>query len=69
METVTVSSKYQVVIPSRLRESMKIQAGQKMLMIEYDGRLEMIPIIPIRDAYGMFLGLDTTVERDSEERV
>ena len=43
MQTVTVSPKYQVVIPKAVRESLQLRPGQKMQVIEYDGRIEFIP--------------------------
>ncbi len=69
METVTVSSKYQIVIPSRLRESMNIKAGQKIMMVEYDGRIEMILVPSVEDARGMFRGIGTNIERERKDRV
>ena len=55
METVTVSPKYQVVIPSRVRELLGVKPGQKVKVILYDNRIEMIPVKPIREAYGAIL--------------
>ena len=64
METVTVSPKYQVVIPSRVRELLGVQPGQKVKVILYDNRIEMIPVRPIREARGFLKGLDTSLERE-----
>jgi len=66
METVTVSPKYQVVIPSRVRELLGVQPGQKVKVILYDNRIEMIPIRPIREARGFLKGIDTSVEREPD---
>ena len=55
METATVSTKYQVVIPSAIRKRINVQPGQKMRVILYDNRIELIPIKPIEEAWG-FLG-------------
>jgi len=49
MQAVTVSPKFQVVIPRPVRDSMHLRAGQKMQVIEYDGRIEMIPQKDIKD--------------------
>jgi AbrB family looped-hinge helix DNA binding protein len=67
METVTVSPKYQVVIPSRVRELLGVQPGQKVKVILYDNRIEMIPIRPIREARGFLKGIDTSVEREPDQ--
>ena len=66
METVTVSPKYQVVIPSRVRELLGVEPGQKVKVILYDNRIEMIPVRPIREARGFLKGLDTSVERETD---
>ena len=66
METVTVSPKYQVVIPSRIRESLGVQPGQKVKVILYDNRIEMIPVRPIREARGFLKGIDTQVDREPD---
>ena len=68
METVTISPKFQVVIPKAIRESLGLRPGQKVQAIEYKNRIELIPLRPIKEARGMFRGIDTTVERD-EDRV
>ena len=64
MDTVTVSSKYQVVIPSAIRKSLGVEPGQKVQVILYDNRIEMIPIKPIEETRGFLKGIDTTVERE-----
>ena len=61
METVTVSPKYQVVIPSSIRNLMGVKPGQKVKMILYDNRIEMIPVRPIAEARGFLRGIDTTI--------
>jgi AbrB family looped-hinge helix DNA binding protein len=66
METVTVSPKYQVVIPSRVRELLGVEPGQKVKVILYDNRIEMIPVRPIREARGFLEGIDTSVEREPD---
>lgn len=66
METVTVSPKYQVVIPSRVRELLGVEPGQKVKVIPYDNRIEMIPVKPIREARGFLQGIDTLVEREPD---
>lgn len=66
MATVTVSPKYQVVIPKRLREALKIRPGQRIQILEYDGRLEFIPLKSIKSLRGSLKGMDTTIERDAD---
>jgi AbrB family looped-hinge helix DNA binding protein len=66
METVTVSPKYQVVIPSRVRKSLGVEPGQKIKVILYDNRIEMIPVRPIRETRGFLQDIDTTVDREPD---
>jgi AbrB family looped-hinge helix DNA binding protein len=66
MNTVTVSPKYQVVIPKDVRESMHIRPGQKVRVFVYDDRIELVPIRKMREMKGFLGGLDTTVLRDKD---
>jgi len=66
METVTISPKFQVVIPSAIRKSLSVEPGQKIKVILYDNRIELIPLKPILEARGFLKGIDTTVEREPD---
>jgi AbrB family looped-hinge helix DNA binding protein len=66
METVKVSPKFQVVIPQSVRESMKIRAGERMHVIEYDNRIELIPVRHLKNLRGFAKGIDTSVPRDPD---
>ncbi|MGD8892781.1 MAG: AbrB/MazE/SpoVT family DNA-binding domain-containing protein [Desulfobacterales bacterium] len=68
MQIVTVSPKYQVVIPKAVRESLQLRPGQKMQVIEYDGRIEFIPERNINELRGFLKGINTEFERE-EDRV
>ena len=68
MTIVTVSARYQVVIPRDVRERLKLQPGQKMEALPFSGRVELIPLGPIEDARGFVRGIDCSVPRD-EDRV
>jgi len=66
MTTITVSPKFQVVIPLEIREAMGIRPGQKVQAIQYQDRIELIPLRPMRKARGLLRGIDTTVPRDDD---
>ena len=66
MTTVTVSPKFQVVIPREIREALGIQPGQKVQVIQYQNRIEFIPVRPIEQMRGFLKGIDTTVEREQD---
>ena len=66
MNTVTVSPKFQVVIPKEIREAMKIKSGQKIQMITYGDRIELIPIKPMKEMRGFLKRINTDIARDSD---
>lgn len=66
MHTVTISPKYQVVIPKEIREALGLRPGQRMRVMEYDGRLELIPDRDISELKGFLRGIDTRVEREDD---
>ena len=66
METVMVSPKFQVVIPRAIRESLSLRPGQKVQVILYQNRIELIPVKPIKKMRGFLKGIDTTIERESD---
>lgn len=66
MEVVTVSPKYQVVIPLSVRQSLGIKPGYKIQVILYENRIELIPLQPIKKMRGFLKGIDTTIERDAD---
>jgi len=68
MQTVIVSPKYQVVIPKSVREALHLRPGQKMLVVEYDGRIELIPERDIKELRGFLKGINTEFKRE-EDRV
>jgi AbrB family looped-hinge helix DNA binding protein len=68
MQTVTVSPKYQVVIPKEIRDTLRLRPGHKMRVIEYDGRIEMIPDRDISELRGFLRGIDARIERE-EDRI
>jgi AbrB family looped-hinge helix DNA binding protein len=69
MNTVTVSPKFQIVIPQQVRQMLGVVAGQKMTVLAYDNRIVLIPARPIQEARGSLKGIDTHVERDEDDRV
>ena len=66
METVTVSPKFQVVIPKEIREALKLAPGQKIQALLYENRIELIPVRPIKKMRGFLKGIDTTIDRDTD---
>ncbi len=69
MDTVTVSPKYQIVIPLAVRERANIRAGEQLQVISFDDRIELIPVRPMRSMRGFLKGLDAQFNRDEEDRI
>ncbi len=68
MQIVTVSPKFQVVIPKKVRQSLRLRPGQKMQVLEYDGRIEFIPERDITELRGFLKGINTEFKRE-EDRI
>ena len=66
METVTISPKFQVVIPKAIRERLRLSPGQKVKAMLYGDRIELIPIQSARRLRGFLRGIDTTVPRERD---
>jgi AbrB family looped-hinge helix DNA binding protein len=62
MDTVIVSSDFQIEIPRAARESLGIQPGQKIQVLLYNNRIEFIPVKPISQMRGFLEGIDTTID-------
>ena len=66
METVTISPKFQVVIPQKIRESMGLRVGEKVHMLSFQNRIELIPVRDVRALRGYLKGIDTSFVRDAD---
>jgi AbrB family looped-hinge helix DNA binding protein len=69
MDTVTVSPKYQVVIPVKVREGAHIRVGDKMAVIVKHGILHYVPVRPFAQTKGMIPGLNSKDLRDKRDRM
>jgi AbrB family looped-hinge helix DNA binding protein len=69
MDTVTISSKYQMVIPRSIRKKWNVKPGQKVRLIVYGNRLEVVPVRNIKEARGFLRGMGSDIEREEEDRV
>lgn len=66
MTIVTVSPKFQVVIPREIRETLRLHAGQKVHAFAYANRVEFIPVQSAKEMRGFLKGMDTHVDRDDD---
>ena len=66
MGKVTISPKFQVVIPKEIREKLGLLPGQRVEAIAYEDRIELIPLRPIRQMRGFLKGIDTSIKREAD---
>ncbi len=66
METVTLSPKFQVVIPQKIREAMGLRTGEKFRMLQHRDRIELIPVRSARQLRGCLKGINTHLEREGD---
>ncbi len=66
METLTISPKFQVVIPKAIREILKLKPSQKVRAIVYHNRIELIPVRPLKEMRGFLRGIDTQIDREDD---
>jgi AbrB family looped-hinge helix DNA binding protein len=66
METITISPKYQIVIPRMVREALGIKPGQKVQVLQYQNRIEFIPLKNMKEMRGFLKGINTTIDREKD---
>ncbi len=69
MTQTTVSSKYQVVIPKKVRERMQLKPGQKLSVITKGGIIYLVPLLELDELRGIAAGADTSNLREKVDRV
>lgn len=66
METIKISPKYQVVIPRNVRETMNLKPGTRLQVVQFEDRIELIPLRSAKSLRGSLPGLDTRVPREDD---
>jgi AbrB family looped-hinge helix DNA binding protein len=66
MNTVTISPKFQVVIPQEVREELGLPPGQRVQAIAHEGRIEFVLLHPLSEMRGYVRGMDTELDRDED---
>ena len=66
MSTVTISPKFQVVIPKDIREILRLRSGQRVEILPHENRIELVPIKPLKHLRGFLKGIRTDVPRERD---
>lgn len=66
MQVATLSPKFQVVIPRKVRQTLDLQPGQKLQVVAYNNRIELIPVRAMAEARGFLAGVETTIQREPD---
>ena len=69
MSQVTVSPKFQVVIPEAVRTKLNIQVGEKLQVFAFDNRVELVRLRPMSQMRGFLKGLDPSFKREKKDRL
>lgn len=69
MEAVTVSSKYQIVIPQSVRHNLRIKPGRRLVVIEKEGHIHLVPVGPISASRGIAKGVSSEGLREKKDRI
>lgn len=68
-EIVTISPKFQIVLPRTMREMLGLEAGRKMVAIEKGGQITLVPVVNIKEMKGAFRGISMEGLREDEDRI
>lgn len=66
MDYVTLSSKYQMVIPKSVREQLVLEPGQRFTVSVHDDRIELVPVREMKTMRGFLKGIRTDVPREAD---
>jgi len=69
MAAVTVSPKYQIVIPKEIREAYKIKPGQKWAWVDFGGSIRLVRVRPIKEMRGMCKGMPNDFDREPDREL
>jgi AbrB family looped-hinge helix DNA binding protein len=69
MPRVTISPKFQIVIPREIRQRLRLRPGQQMTLLERDGIITAIPDLPLEKFRGILKGMSRTELREKRERI
>ncbi len=69
MAQITISSKFQIVIPKEVREKLKLTPKQRLQVVEKGGIITLIPEIPMKSLKGLLKGMKTNGLREKSDRL
>ena len=69
MQQVKVSPKFQVVVPKSVRESLGIRPDQRLQVVPYGDRIELVPVRGIGEMRGFLAGMEPRFEREPDREL
>jgi AbrB family looped-hinge helix DNA binding protein len=69
MTRVTVSSKYQVVIPKEVRRQVPLHMGQKLAVVVKEGAITLLPDRSLASFRGFLKGMKVAAVREKRDRL
>ncbi len=69
METVILSSKYQLVIPRGTRERLRLRPGMPITILDKGGVIFLVPERPFRAHRGIVRGVRVKGLREKKDRL
>jgi AbrB family looped-hinge helix DNA binding protein len=61
MQAVTISPKYQIAIPKKIREKHNIKPGERFILMSIGDRIEMVPEKKMKDLQGVLPGMNRAI--------
>jgi len=68
METVTLSSKYQLVLPRGARERLQLRPGMRITVLDKGGVIFLVPERSLRSFRGIVRGVRVKGLREKKDR-
>ena len=69
MATTTISPKFQIVIPKKVREKLHLFPQQRLQVVEKGGVITLVPEVSLKILKGALKGMSKTAIREKKDRL